>query len=67
MFSKEMLQRVPWAKVFATWPEDPFHIWHKFSCMICRVNVSMRGGGIAEIKRQNQSLNDLRQDQRSRE
>ena len=67
VFTEEMLQRFPWAKLFAMGLEDPLHSRHKFFCMICCVHVSMRARGVYEIKRHYQSANHLRQDQRYRE
>ena len=61
-FAEEKLQRVPWAKNFATLKQPS-----KNNCMICRLNVSMRARGVYEVKRHNQSPNQLRQDQRLRE
>ena len=52
---------------FATGPDDPLNNCHKFYCVICRVNVSMRARGVYETKRQNQSLNHSPLYQRSRE
>ena len=51
----ELLQKIPWANVFATGPEDPIHNRHKIYCMIRRVNVLMKACGINKIKRRYQS------------
>ena len=67
VYIEEMLQRVPWTKVFVTGPEDPMHNRNKFYCMICQVNVSIRAPGIYESKHHSQSHNLWRQDQFHRE
>ena len=61
IFLEERLQRVPWAKVFATGHEDPLNYRQKFYCMDC--HVSMRARGVYEIQRHYQSPNYLRQEQ----
>ena len=55
---------MPWAKAFATGPEDPLENCHKFYCMMCKVNVSMRFRFVIETKRHCQCVGHLRQDQR---
>ena len=67
VFTEEMLQRVPWAKLVATGPEATLESHHRFHCTICPINVSMRSREINEIKRQYLSGILLRQDQRSQE
>ena len=62
-----MLQRVTRAKIFATGPEDPRSNRHKFYCMTCCVNVSMRARGVYEIKKRHQNPDHLPTDQRLRE
>ena len=42
VFTDEMLEIAPFAKVFATGPENPLKNRHCFFCMICRRNVSMK-------------------------
>ena len=60
---EEMLQQVPWVKLFAIGREDPLDSLHKLHCMICKVNVSMLSLRAFEIKRHYQSAGHLRQDQ----
>ena len=64
VFTVEMLQRLPWAKVLATGPEGPLHIRHQLFSMICQYNVSMLARGNYENKRHYQNPNHLRQDKR---
>ena len=42
MFTEEVLAVAPFAKVFATGPEDPLKNRHCFFCMLCKKNVSMK-------------------------
>ena len=42
VFTEEMLEIAPFAKIFATGPENPLKNRHCFYCMICRRNVSMK-------------------------
>ena len=53
--------------VFATGPEDPLHIQHKFFCIICRVILPMLAQGIYETKRHYQSQKRLCREQRYRQ
>ena len=39
VFTEEMLEIAPFAKIFATGPENPLKNRHCFFCMICRRNV----------------------------
>ena len=51
VFTEEMLELAPFAKNFATGPENPLKNRHCFYCMLCRRNVSMRSRGLYERKR----------------
>ena len=42
VFTEEMLELAPFAKVFATGAEDPLENKYCFYCMLCRRNISMR-------------------------
>ena len=42
VFTEEMLEIAPFAKIFATGPENPLKNRHCFYCMICRRNVLMK-------------------------
>ena len=66
VFTEEMLELAPFAKVFATGPENPLKNRHCFYCMLCRRNVSMRSRGLYELKRHFQREHHLRADQRFR-
>ena len=66
VFTEEMLEIAPFAKIFATGPENPLKNRHCFYCMICRRNVSMKTRGLYELKRQIQREHHLRADQRFR-
>ena len=66
VFTEEMLEIAPFAKVFATGPENPLKNRHCFYCMICRRNVSMKSRGLYELKRHFQREHHLRADQRFR-
>ena len=46
VFTEEMLEIAPFAKIFATGPENPLKNRHCFYCMICRRNVSMKSRGL---------------------
>ena len=63
VFTEEMLELAPFAKNFATGPENPLKNRHCFYCMLCRRNVSM---GLYELKRHFQREHHLRADQRFR-
>ncbi len=67
VFTEEMLVLAPFAKVFATGPEDPLENKYCFYCMLCRRNISMRTRGLYELKRHFQRDCHLRVDQRFRE
>ena len=66
VFTEEMLELAPFAKVFATGPENPLKNRHCFYCMLCRRNMSMRSRGLYELKRHFQREHHLRADQRFR-
>jgi len=66
VFTEEMLEVAPFAKIFATGPENPLKNRHCFYCMICRRNVSMKSRGLYELKRHFQREHHLRADQRFR-
>ena len=66
VFTEEMLELAPFAKIFATGTKNPLKNWHCFFCMICRRNVSMKFRGLYELKRQFQREHHLRADQRFR-
>ena len=42
VFTEEMLALAPFAKVFATGPEEPLRNRHCFFCMLCKKNISMK-------------------------
>ena len=62
VFTEEMLEIAPFAKIFATGPENPLKNWHCFYCIICRRNVSMKSRGLLELKRHFQREHHLRAD-----
>ena len=66
VFTKEMLEVAPFAKIFVTGPKNPLKNRHGFYCMICRRNVSMKSRGFYELKRHFQRGHHLRADQRFR-
>ena len=66
VFTEEMLEIAPFAKIFATGPENPLKNRHCFYCMICRRNMSMKSRGLYELKRHFQREHHLRADQRFR-
>ena len=66
VFTEEMLEIAPFAKIFATGPENPLKNRHCFYCMICRRNVSMKSRELYELKRHFQREHQLRADQRFR-
>ena len=66
VFTEEMLELAPFAKIFATGPEGPLKNRHCFYCMLCRRDVSMRSRGLYELKRHFQREHHLRADQRFR-
>ena len=63
VFTEEMLELAPFAKIFATGPENPLKNCHCFYCMLCRRNVSMRSRCLYELKRHFQREHHLRADQ----
>ena len=65
--TEEMLELAPFAKVFATGPDDPLENKYCFYCMLCRRNVSMTTRGLYELKRHLQRDCHFRADQRFRE
>ena len=67
VFTEEMLELAPFAKVFATGPEDPLENKYCFYCMLCKRNISMRTRGLYELKRHYQRDCHFRSDQRFRE
>ena len=67
LFTEEMLALAPFAKVFATGPEEPLKNRHCFFCMLCKKNISMKSRGLYELKRHYQRDCHLRIDQRFRE
>ena len=67
VFTEEMLELAPFAKVFATGLEDPLENKYCFYCMLCRRNISMRTRGLYEQKRRFQRDCHFRADQRFRE
>ena len=66
VFTEEMLEISPFAKIFATRPENPLKNRHCFYCMICRRNESMKSRGVYEMKRHFRREHHLRADQRFR-
>ena len=66
VFTEEMLEVAPFAKIFVTGPENPLKNRHCFYCMLCRRNVSMKSRGLYELKRHIQREHHLRADQRFR-
>ena len=51
MFTEDMFELAPFAKVFETGPEDPRENKYCFYCMLCRRNISMRTRRLYELKR----------------
>ena len=66
VFTEEMLEVAPFAKIFATGPENPLKNRHCVYCMLCRRNVSMKSRGLYELRRHFQREHHLRADQRFR-
>ena len=66
VFTEEMLEIAPFAKIFATGPKNPLKNRHCFYCMICRRNVSMKNQGLCQLRRHFQREHHLRADQRFR-
>ena len=67
VFTEEMLELAPFAKMFATGPEDPLESKYCFYCMLCRRDFSMRTRRLYELKRHFQQYCQFRTDQRFRE
>ena len=67
VFTEENLELAPFAKVFATGPEDPLENKYCFCCMFCRRNISMRTRGLYELKRHFQRDCHFEANQRFRE
>ena len=67
VFTEDMLELAPFAKVFATGPDDPLNNRFCFYCMLCKRNISMRTRGLYELKRHFQRTCHFRADQRLRE
>ena len=66
VFTEEMLELAPFAKVFATGPEDPLENKYCFYCM-CRLKISMKTRGFYELKRHFERGCHFRADHRFRE
>ena len=67
VFTEEVLELAPSAKLFATGPEDPSKNKFCFFSMLCRRNISMMARGLYELKRHFQRDCHSRTDQRFRE
>ena len=67
VFTEEMLELAPFAKVFATGRDDPFNNRYSSYCRLCKKNISMRTRGLYELKRHFQRDCHFRSDQRLRE
>ena len=63
VFTEGMLELAPFARVFATGPDDPLKNRYSFYCMLSKRNISMRTRGLYELKRHCH----FRADQRLRE
>ena len=66
VFTEELLELAPFAKVFATGPEDPLKNRHLFYSKICKRNILMKPRGLYELKRHFQREHHLSADQRFR-
>ena len=64
IFTEEMLELAPFAKVIAKGPDDPLNNRYCFYCMLCKRNISMRTRGLYELKRPFQRDCHFRADQR---
>ena len=64
VFTEEMLKLAPFAKVFATGPEDRLKNKYCFYCMLGRRNISLNVRGLYELKRHFQRECHVRADQR---
>ena len=67
VFTEQMLELPPFAKVFATGPDDPLSNRYSFYCMLCKRNISMRTRGLYELRGHFQRDCHFRADQRLRE
>ena len=67
VFTEEMLEFAPFAKVFATGPDDHLNNRYSFYCMLCKRNISIKTRGLYEMKRHFQRDGHFRADQRLRE
>ena len=67
VFTEEMWELAPFAKVFSTGPEDPLETEYCFYCMLCRRIISMRTRRLYEPKRHFQRDCHLQADQRFKE
>ena len=67
VYTEQILELAPFAKTFATGPEDLLENKYCFYCMLCRRNLSMRTRGFCELKRHFQRDCHFRADQRFRE
>ena len=64
VFTEEILEIAPSAKIFATGPENPLKNRHCFYCMVSRRNVSIFSRDLYELKRHFQREHHSRADQR---
>ena len=62
-----MLEFAPFAKIFATGPDDPLSNRYCFYCMLCKTNISIKTRGLYELKRHFLPDCHFRADQRLRE
>ena len=67
VFTEKRLGLAPFAKVFATRPDDPLKNRYCFYCMLGKRNISMRTRGLYELKRHFQRDCHFRADKRLRE
>ena len=63
VFTEEMLELAPFAKVFATGPDEHLKYRYSFYCMLCKKNISLRTRGLYELKRHLQRDCHFRADQ----
>ena len=66
VFTEEMLELTPLAKIFATGPEDSLKNCHCFNCVICKRNISMKSRGLYEVKSHLEREQHLKAGQRFR-
>ena len=64
VFTEGMPELAPFAKVFATGPDDPLINRYCFHCMLCKRNISIRTLGLYELKRHFQRHCHFRADER---